>query len=270
MGRFISPDWAAQAEPVPYAKLNDPQSLNLYAYVRNNPLTSVDVDGHDATDDDAIMSVDIMYHSELSRSRASKQYGESGSSDSSEQGNSGEEEYLSTIESGNDPAQQPLSSISVLGNKVGITYGSSLSSSDQLSASNAIGAAVGLINANACSLTDAEKSAIGQISSFAVVAPNSPLGTTGKGDMTLSTSYIGAVSAAWLGSLFGHEGQHDLNVGRYTGANAWRDEQSAGRTQLGIGNKIGFTGAERQYLENWIDDRNRTAMQQHMQQGYSY
>ena len=33
-------------EPVPYAVLTDPQSLNLYAYVRNNPMTQVDPDGH--------------------------------------------------------------------------------------------------------------------------------------------------------------------------------------------------------------------------------
>jgi RHS repeat-associated protein len=46
MGRFMSPDWSAKAEPVPYAKLDNPQSLNLYAYVGNNPLTRVDVDGH--------------------------------------------------------------------------------------------------------------------------------------------------------------------------------------------------------------------------------
>ena len=46
MGRFLSPDWAAKAEPVPYAKLDDPQSLNLYAYVGNNPLRRVDKDGH--------------------------------------------------------------------------------------------------------------------------------------------------------------------------------------------------------------------------------
>jgi RHS repeat-associated protein len=45
-GRFLSPDWSAQEEPVPYASLDDPQSLNLYAYVRNNPLTRVDSDGH--------------------------------------------------------------------------------------------------------------------------------------------------------------------------------------------------------------------------------
>lgn len=47
MGRFLSPDWSAKVEPVPYSKLDDPQSLNLYAYVQNNPLTRFDVDGHD-------------------------------------------------------------------------------------------------------------------------------------------------------------------------------------------------------------------------------
>lgn len=31
---------------MPYAVLDDPQSLNLYAYVRNNPLSRVDADGH--------------------------------------------------------------------------------------------------------------------------------------------------------------------------------------------------------------------------------
>ncbi len=46
MGRFMSPDWSAKAEPVPYAKLDNPQSLNLYAYVMNNPMTRFDADGH--------------------------------------------------------------------------------------------------------------------------------------------------------------------------------------------------------------------------------
>jgi len=46
MGRFMSPDWSVQVEPVPYATMDDPQSLNLYAYVGNNPLTRRDLDGH--------------------------------------------------------------------------------------------------------------------------------------------------------------------------------------------------------------------------------
>jgi RHS repeat-associated protein len=46
MGRFMSPDWSAKIMPVPYATMDDPQSLNLYAYMRNNPLGGTDPDGH--------------------------------------------------------------------------------------------------------------------------------------------------------------------------------------------------------------------------------
>lgn len=53
MGRFITPDWASKAEPVPYARLDNPQTLNLYVYLRNNPLAGVDADGHCAKADEA-------------------------------------------------------------------------------------------------------------------------------------------------------------------------------------------------------------------------
>jgi RHS repeat-associated protein len=46
-GRFLSPDWSGGPETVPYAKMGDPQSLNLYAYVDNNPISGIDLDGHD-------------------------------------------------------------------------------------------------------------------------------------------------------------------------------------------------------------------------------
>jgi RHS repeat-associated protein len=52
MGRMMSPDWSAESDPVPYADLNNPQSLNLYAYVGNNPLSHTDSDGHDEDDDE--------------------------------------------------------------------------------------------------------------------------------------------------------------------------------------------------------------------------
>lgn len=48
MGRWTSPDWSAMAEPVPYGKLDNPQSLNLYSYVMNNPVSFRDDDGHDS------------------------------------------------------------------------------------------------------------------------------------------------------------------------------------------------------------------------------
>jgi len=52
MGRFMSPDWNSEPEAIPYADLRNPQSLNLYAYVNNNPLRMADPDGHDGEEDD--------------------------------------------------------------------------------------------------------------------------------------------------------------------------------------------------------------------------
>ena len=59
-GRFTSPDEfkggfldaftgqaAFQPGPLPYADLSDPQTLNKYSYVRNNPLRYIDPTGHD-------------------------------------------------------------------------------------------------------------------------------------------------------------------------------------------------------------------------------
>ena len=48
-GRFTTPDWSETPEPVPYADFGNPQTLNLYTYARNNPLTDTDPDGHCAT-----------------------------------------------------------------------------------------------------------------------------------------------------------------------------------------------------------------------------
>ena len=52
MGRFMTPDFGGPLEdiapdPVPWADFEDPQSLNLYGYAHNNPVTNSDPDGHD-------------------------------------------------------------------------------------------------------------------------------------------------------------------------------------------------------------------------------
>jgi RHS repeat-associated protein len=46
MGRMLSPDWSEAPAPLPYADLANPQSLNLYAYVGDNPLSFFDITGH--------------------------------------------------------------------------------------------------------------------------------------------------------------------------------------------------------------------------------
>jgi RHS repeat-associated protein len=45
-GRFTSPDWSPTPQPVPFADLSNPQTLNLYSYVANNPLRTTDPNGH--------------------------------------------------------------------------------------------------------------------------------------------------------------------------------------------------------------------------------
>ncbi len=48
LGRFMSPDYdeGRGSSPVPTADFTNPQTLNLYAYALNNPLTNTDSDGH--------------------------------------------------------------------------------------------------------------------------------------------------------------------------------------------------------------------------------
>jgi RHS repeat-associated protein len=44
-GRWTSPDWAAAPQPVPYASLGNPQSLNLRGCLFNNLFRGPDLDG---------------------------------------------------------------------------------------------------------------------------------------------------------------------------------------------------------------------------------
>jgi hypothetical protein len=52
----MSPDWADKPEAVPYSDLGNPQSLNLYGYVNNNPLSHADADGHCPDGDSACLT----------------------------------------------------------------------------------------------------------------------------------------------------------------------------------------------------------------------
>jgi RHS repeat-associated protein len=47
-GRWLSADWSNVPVPVPYANLTNPQTLNLYAMVADDPESFADLDGHSA------------------------------------------------------------------------------------------------------------------------------------------------------------------------------------------------------------------------------
>jgi RHS repeat-associated protein len=49
-GRWLSADWSAVPVPVPYANLTNPQTLNLYAMVSEDPESFADLDGHQQAD----------------------------------------------------------------------------------------------------------------------------------------------------------------------------------------------------------------------------
>jgi RHS repeat-associated protein len=47
LGRFMTADWSSTPTAVPYAGFGNPQSLNLYAYTKNNPSSLTDPNGHE-------------------------------------------------------------------------------------------------------------------------------------------------------------------------------------------------------------------------------
>ncbi|KAA6461894.1 hypothetical protein DYQ86_09610 [Acidobacteria bacterium AB60] len=47
LGRWLTPDWSNIVSPIPYGDLANPQALNLYSFTGNNPISSIDPDGHD-------------------------------------------------------------------------------------------------------------------------------------------------------------------------------------------------------------------------------
>jgi RHS repeat-associated protein len=46
-GRWLSADWSNLPVPVPYANLTNPQTLNLYSMVHDDPESFADLDGHE-------------------------------------------------------------------------------------------------------------------------------------------------------------------------------------------------------------------------------
>jgi RHS repeat-associated protein len=120
LGRFTSPDEftggivdpftgqpISQPGPLPYADITNPQTLNKYAYVMNNPLRYTDPDGHIAVMDDLValgIAATVAYigYQGYQAYKATVQYfqsrssGQSGSSQAQEQGRDEKGRFLPT------------------------------------------------------------------------------------------------------------------------------------------------------------------------------
>ena len=59
-GRWLSADWSSVPVPVPYANLTNPQTLNLYSMVSDDPESFADLDGHCCDMDDVLDAVDFV------------------------------------------------------------------------------------------------------------------------------------------------------------------------------------------------------------------
>jgi RHS repeat-associated protein len=249
-GRWLSADWSSVPVPVPYANLTNPQTLNLYAMVSDDPESFADLDGHFYSD---IAAVDGYRGAEPDPSLPDVGSVDDPGGTSSQQSKA---------------QQQPLNSITVLGNQVDLKYASDLSPEQKLTASNHYKAAADLLNAHADDLSQSQKDAIGNVKSISIVGPNSLLGVTGKGEITMSTSYLNKTSTQWTASNLAHEGEHMALSGKFKGKDRWRSEQAASKMQEGVGRAIGMIPREIFHLMLWNADSNRAEMQRHMVEGF--
>jgi len=159
--------------------------------------------------------------------------------------------------------------IIVLGNLAKINFNPGMSVADKSATRNTLGEGADLINKNEGSLSQSEITAISNVNSINVLNSHEEyMGATGRGSMSISAGYIQNSGAAWMGSILGHEGQHYLNSGKFTGGNLWKDEQKAGIVQLSIGIKIGMPENQQIALSDWINPSNAPAMQKHMLEGF--
>jgi hypothetical protein len=139
---------------------------------------------------------------------------------------------------------------------------------DRIRTTYKLKAAAYLVDSHASKLSEADKVAISAITSMYIVDRKGEyLGQRGYG-VTLCIAYINAASAAWLGTIWGHEGQHYLNRGKYSGSSRWRDERTAALRQIDIGEKIGLSPREIDYLRAYSSLENSRDLGRHMRAGY--
>jgi hypothetical protein len=158
----------------------------------------------------------------------------------------------------------------------GNTFGCKLTATEESTALAILRASFALLDSHTREFTTDDVAAMLVIEE--VIIPSSDqtdLGETGRNAAdgrfaaTFSLAYLQAASTAWIASCFRHEAQHYRNRGKYSGADAWRDEQTACQAQLPILTIVDAPPSEIAYLESYSSDANADGMEQHMVKGYA-
>ena len=230
------------------ANLADPQSWNMYAYTRNNPTTLTDPSGL-APATGAIMAgqesdIDASYNSVWSNG------GGPGHAVESEYSY---EEYKAVAGSHNST---PVQQLSILGQKVGVTY-HGLSDAQKQAASDKLQAAVDVIN-NA-DLTEDEKGDIHKITSISVSAgeglKDPRTGSDPSGNENFRFSYLSDAGStpAWTASAYAHDAYHlvlDPKGTIYGPKTAAGLEKKCNEFQMQVGAKFGLIKDQLDWIKN--------------------
>jgi len=236
--RWLSPDPSG----VKAVSLTDPQTWNMYAYVRNNPMTLTDPSGLEAK---SPPQVDL--GGELTPDPPSTSGGATGCA-------AGTTTCISQEEN-----RKAVNSVIVLGSTVAITYDPKMSDTDKLAASDKLVAAAGVVNGAADKLTGDEKAAIHNVKSISVSAgegkddPRTAIAPSGNENFRLSYLTNPGSTAAWTASAIAHDAYHlvtDPKGTLYGPDTAAGLEKKSNAFQMQVGAKFGLTPNQLDYIKN--------------------
>ena len=252
LGRFMS------ADPM-LGHLGDPQSLNKYAYVENNPATLTDPTG-----------LDPSFNSLASDMTPNTWGGQASEWCQQVKAFEGARALLEAMaQMGEAQAwNSALDAMWVAGGSSGggsqqnqtpfnptVTYEKNLTGNDLSAVQSKLGGAIGLVNTNWSKLSDQEKATMNNIKSVTVDDSKRTGIDVKTGTYNFKSSYImnEQSTTAWLASTFGHDAYHVTQFQRgevYNKQTAGRLEHEANQFMGRVGAKFGLTPSQLDYINN--------------------
>jgi RHS repeat-associated protein len=246
MGRWVSADWSAGPATVPYAHLDNPQTLNLYSYVDNNPINGIDADGHAISHafDGLVAGLDA--------------------GPPADEGGPTQTQAALTLAAMSNPAfgwqleaqqaQNTSYTATILGQRVPVRIIGG-TADDRAAIQGRLNGAIGDINQHAGDLSASDTKTIHNIKSITVDDSQRTGVDVKTGAYNLKSSYVmnKGSTAAWLASTIGHDAYHVTQFQQgeiYNKQTAPRLEREANQFQIRVGATFGLTQSQIDYIRN--------------------